>query len=129
MSELSDFFADTAVPQLLDGLGDDVPHWPRGREANAETIRAIIDASNQTSEGAEIQVARNSKIFAYLMVSVLKTVVITVDEKGTDTSQITYDGKQWFAQKMLGEDPGDGGLRHFQFMRTVPIATAQAGGR
>jgi len=129
MSELSDFFADTVVPQLLDGLGDDVLHWPRGRSDSQETIRAIIDRTNQTNEGAAIEGVNAAKIFGYLTLSILKTVTITVDEKGTDTSQVTIDGKQWFAQKLLGEDEGSGGFRHYQFMRATPIATARTSGR
>lgn len=129
MSDLADLFARTSVPMLRRHHGDDVVHWPRGNSANAETIQAIVDRTNQTSEGAAIEGANTTKIFGYLTLSILKTVTITIDEKGTDTSQITLDGKQWFAQKLLGEDEGSGGFRHYQFMRAIPIATARTPGR
>lgn len=129
MSELSEFFADTVVPQLLDGLGDDVAHWPRGDSSREETIRAIVDRTNVTPEGAQIEGMTGSKIVGYLTLSILKTVTITINEKGTDLSVVIVDGERWYAQKLLSEDEGAGGFRHYQFTRSIPIATARAAGR
>lgn len=126
MSQLSDLFAMTALPMLDSQHGEPVLHWPRGREADEVEIRAIVDRSNQTAEGAQIVGADGKSITAYLTVAIVKTVAITFNEKGTDVSILVIDGQRWYCEKPLGEDGSDDSWRHYQFKRSIGVSTARA---
>jgi hypothetical protein len=119
VGDLDDFLAETVTPALQSALGDTVVHWPRGREADAENVAVQFDRSDMQAEFTPLDGDRQRKQMLRMPCGVPKTVDVTHAEAARDCSVLVIDGDAWTVERLLGEDPGDDGLRYFLLVRAL----------
>lgn len=119
MGDLDDFLAETVTPALESAHGATVVHWPRGREADAEDVVVQLDRSDMQAEFTPLDGDRQRKQTLRMPCGVAKSVEVTHAEAARDSSVLVIDGDAWTVERMLGEDPGDDGLRYFLLVRAL----------
>lgn len=124
-SEFDAQFARDARPQLLAVLGESITRWPLGVEANAETVTAIVDCSDETQAG---QLAGGRAVRDEDGEQIVRTAMLDVaaDQDTDDRDRWVIDGQRWNTVRETGRDAG---LKTILVERLEKLRTAKRSSR
>jgi hypothetical protein len=98
--------ATAALAQLFDVLGESVVHWPAGKQADAVTIQAIVDRSEQTPLQARLEGPAGRKNVRFATLLLYRSVTVTESQDQLKASIFVFDSQKWFAVTVNSADDG-----------------------